>query len=228
MVFKVVKNTDRWIACELAPDVGHAFDHPQVFWRHVVVALRAHGAQDDAGVGMKTDRCANVGVIGNEFHHGANLGLAGGKWASANLFVFLAPERRKVAVQVQALDVSIGLDVDAIIVLQTSFRHDAVILAPKLARQTGCEQAWFIRVDFPAAVRVWDAHHQNAAITVHVFNGQAVNVRFVPRIGSSGRAYMARLVGHCQFCAIRVQARHQINHSRVEQFSHLCIFAILA
>ena len=46
MVFEVVKNTERRIARELAANVGHALDDPQIFGRHVGVALRAHGSQN--------------------------------------------------------------------------------------------------------------------------------------------------------------------------------------
>ena len=98
VVLEVVKNTDCRVACQLAANVGHALDDPQIFGGHVGVALCAHGPQNDAGVGVKADRSANVGMLGNEVHHGAHLGLAGGVGASAQLLKFLAPKSGKVTV----------------------------------------------------------------------------------------------------------------------------------
>ena len=177
---------------------------------------------------MEADSCANVGMLGNEVHHGAHFGFAGGVRAGAYLLMFLTPESREVAIQIQAFNVSIGFDVDAVVMLQTAFGHHSVIFATKLTRQARCEQPWLIWIGFPTAMGIWNAHHQNATVAIHVFNGQAFNVGLVPWVGPSRRSNVPRFVCQGQFCAIWIQTGHQVNDTRVEQFCDASVFTVFA
>ena len=77
-------------------------------------------------------------------------------------------------------------------------------------------------------MRVGNAHHQNAAIAVHVFRGQTLDVRLIPRVGARRGSNVPGFVGHGQLGTIGVKARHQIDHTGVQQFGHLGILAIHA
>ena len=153
---------------------------------------------------VKADGRANVGVLGNEVHHGPYFRFAGGVGAGTHLFVFLAPEGWKVAVQIQTFDIAIGFDVDTVIVLQTALGHHAVVLAAKLARKSGREQSWLVWIDLPTTMGIWNSHHQNATIAVHVLNAEAFNVGLVPWVGPCRRTNVPGFVCHGQFSAIRV------------------------
>jgi hypothetical protein len=217
VVLEVVEGADRRVAGEPGADVGQALDHPQVFGRHVVVGHGAHGPQDHARMRVEADRRADVGVLDDEVDHGPHFGLARGVGAGAELFVFLAPEGREVAVQVQALAVAVHLDLQAVEVDEGALGHHPVVGAAELARLARDHQPRLVGVALPGAVRVGHAHLQHAAVAVDVLDRQAVHRLLVERIGPGGRADEARLVGQRQLGAVGVQARAEVDHPGVEQ-----------
>ena len=217
VVLEVVPDAHGRVARELGADVRHALVHPQVFGRHVVVALHAHGPQDDAAVGVKADRRANVRVVGDEVHHGAHFGLAGGIGARAHLLELLPPVGGEVAVEVETFAVGVGADLQSVEVLQRAFGDQPVVLATEFTRLARHHHARVALVLLVGAVRVGHAHLQHAAVAVDVFHRQAFYRLFVVGVVARAAANMARLVGQRQLGAVGVQARHHVDHARVQQ-----------
>ena len=125
VVLEVVPDADRRVAGELRADLAEALDRPQVLRDHVVVALGPHRPQDHAAVGVIADRRADVLVRDDEVDHRLDLGLAGRIVAGADLLVLLAPARGEVAVEVEAFEVGVDLDRQAVVVPGSAPRASA-------------------------------------------------------------------------------------------------------
>ena len=177
-------------------------------------------------MGVKAHRCADVGVAGDEVDHRAHLGLAGRVWTGAGLLELLPPHRREVAVQVQALEVGVDLDLQAVVIRQRAFGHHAPVVATELAGLARDHQPGVLRVALPATVRVGQAHVQHPAVAVDVLGGQALDRRLVVGVRPGRRADMARLVGQRQLGAVRVEPRAEVDHPGVEQLGDAGVAAV--
>ena len=173
------------------------------------------------------DRRADVLVGDDEVDHRLHLGLAGRVVAGADLLVLLAPARREVAVEVEALEVGVDLDRQAVVVLDQPLGHQAVVLAAELARLARDHQARVLLALLPRAVRIGDAHEEDAAVAVDVLGGEALDRLLVERIAPRRRADVARPVGERELGAVGVQARAEIDRARVEQLRDVGIAAVL-
>jgi len=228
VVLELMPNADGRVAAGGRAQGAEAFVVPQVFGNHVVVTLRTHGTQDHAAVGVITDGRADVGVAGDEVHHGAHFRLAGGVGACAKLLKLLPPTGGEVAVQVQAFGVGVDVYGEAVVLLDAAFRHQAEVLAAKLAGLARHHQAGIAGVFLVRAVRIRYAHEEHATVAVHVFDRQAFDRRFLERVAPRAGADVARLVGQRQLGPVGVQARADVDHAGVEQVGDLRINAVLA
>ena len=125
-----------------------------------------------------------------------HLGLAGRIVAGADLLVLLAPARREVAVEVEPFEVGVDLDRQAVVVPDQRPRASAGSTRrrtrPARARPSGAGPS---RALLPRAVRIGDAHVEDAAVAVDVLGGEAVDRLLVERVAPRRRADVARPVG---------------------------------
>mmetsp|Transcript_15759 Transcript_15759/g.43575 ORF Transcript_15759/g.43575 Transcript_15759/m.43575 type:complete len:491 (-) Transcript_15759:12-1484(-) len=217
VVAEVLVDADGRVAAVLFAQGRELLEQPQVLGRHVLVAAGAAGAQDDAAVGVEADRRADVGMLGDEVHHRAHLGFAGGVGPGAELLELLAPIGGEVAVQVQAFAVGVDLEGQPVMLLDKALGDQAVVLAAELAGLARHHQPRVGGVLLVAAMGVGHAHRQDAAVAVDVLDGQAVDRFLGVGVGACRAADMARPVGQGQLGAVGVQARHQVNGAAVEQ-----------
>ncbi len=172
------------------------------------------------------DRRADVRMRDDEVHHCAHLRLAGRVGASAELLVFLAPVAGEVAVQIQALAVLVDLDGQAVVMLDEAFGDQAVVLAAELARLTRHHQARVAAMLLVAAMRIGNSDCEDTTVSVHIFDGQAIDRLFIMRVRPRAGADVARPVGQRQLGPIGVQARHHVDHTGVQQMRDLRVAAV--
>ena len=79
----------------------------------------------------------------------------------------------------------------------------------------------------PQAVRIGNAHLQDAAVAVDVLDGEPLDLLVVPRIGTRARAHPFRLVGERPFGAVRIDPRTDVERAGVERARHVRILAVL-
>ena len=162
----------------------------------------------------------------DEVDHRLDLGLAGRIVAGADLLVLLAPARREVAVQVEAFEVGIDLDRQAVVVPDQALGHQPVVLAAELAGLARDHKARILLALLPSAVRIGDAHEEDPAVAVDVLGGQALDRLLVEWITARRRADVARPVGERELGAVGIEARAQIDRARVEQLRDLGVGAV--
>ena len=83
------------------------------------------------------------------------------------------------------------------------------------------------RMVLPQAVRIGDAHLQDAAVAVDVLDGEALDLLLVVRIRPRARADPFRLVGERPFGAVRIDPRAEVERARVERARDVGILAVL-
>ena len=226
VVAELMPDAGRRVAGVLGAERAEAFEGPQVLGHHVVVAHRAHRPQDHTAVGVVADGGADVRVLQDEVDHRLDLGLARRIVAGAELLEFLPPEGREIAVQVQPLGVRVQPHREAVVVLQRALGHQAVVVAAEFTRLARHHQARLGGVLLVAAVRVGDAHRQDAAVAVDILRRQAVDRLLIERIAPRARADVARPVAQRELGAVGVQARTQVDSARVEQVGDLWVAAV--
>ena len=175
VVAELLVGADGRVAGQLGALGALRLEHPQVFGRHVHIGVAGKRPQQHAAPGVKGHAAGDVAVPRDEVHHRTHLGLRGGVRAGAQLLELLAPLRRKIAVQVQTLDVVVDLGAEGILVAQQPLRQDAVIGASHLGRLARHHQARLLGVALPVAVGVRNAHGQNATIAIHIASVQALD-----------------------------------------------------
>ena len=79
----------------------------------------------------------------------------------------------------------------------------------------------------PEPVRVGDAHLQNAAVAVDVFDGKTFDLLVFPRPRAGARSHPFRIVGERPFGAVRIDPRTDVERTRVERARHVGVLAVL-
>ena len=126
------------------------------------------------------------GCADEKFDDRTHFRFGRGKRSGAELFEFLAPICREVAIQVEALRIAGDTrdgNADAVVVFDSSFgKHPEIFTARRIGRRAAHQQTRLLRMLFPRTVRIGDTHLQNSAVTVEVFCDQPIDRIFVKRI----------------------------------------------
>ena len=180
---------------------------------------------------MDAGTAADVRMRREKFDDRTHFRLRRRKGPGAELFEFLAPVGREVAIQVEALRVAGDTghrDVDAVEVFDAPFgEHAKVFTARSVGRRTSHQKARLLWMLLPRAVRIGDPHLQDPAVTVEVFRDQPVERIFVERIAPRRRAHVARVIAHRPFGAVGVDARANVERARIECARDVCVVAAL-
>ena len=231
VVLELVPDADRRIAGQFLALAAHGLVGPQVFGGQRVVGRMAERPQQHATERVQAGATAQVRMRGEELHHRAHLGLAGGEGAGAELLELLPPARRKVAVQIEALGVAIDAghrDRLAVVVGDAALGHHAVVVAAgRIERVASHHELRLRRMLLPRAVGVSHAHLQQAAVAVDILGQQALGRLLVVRIAACRRAHVARPVGHRPFGAVGVDARRHVQRAGVELARDLLVVAVV-
>ena len=228
VVAELFKGADGRVASELSALGALRLEHPQVFGRHIHIGMAGKRPQQHAAPGVEGDAAGDVGVPGDEIHHAAHLGLRGRVGPGAQLFKLLAPLRRKIAVQVQALGIAVDLDHEAIVITHRALGQEAVIGATHLGWLARHHQAWLVWVALPVAVGVRNPHRQNAAVTIHIAGVQALHRLLVVGIGPGRRADDFGRVLHGPLGTVRVHAGANVESPGVQAAGDGLTLAVVA
>ncbi len=159
---------------------------------------------------------------------GADLGLGGRVWSGALLLEFLAPARRKIPVEIEPLQRALDFQRKTIVAVIAALGHDPVVGSPGLGRVTPHHQAWLLRMRFPQAVGIGNAHLQDAPVAVDVLDDEAIRLLFVERIRTRRRTHPFRPVRKRPFRAVGIDPRANVESPRVERARHLGIRTVLS
>ncbi len=125
-----------------------------------------------------------------------------------------SPPCREVPVHVQAFGRCRRGHREPVVVLDQTLPLAPVALCAGRHAAVGrnCdEQSRLVRVGRPGAVRVGDAHLEDAAVTIDVLDGEARPLmRVGVRPGANAGTSPARAVGHRPLRSVRIDARHHI------------------
>jgi hypothetical protein len=175
VVLEVVVHAHRGIPRELCRLLADDLEHAQVERRQVVVGVGAVRPQVHAGVRVVLDERAHVRPVDQALHDGADLRLRCGIRAGAVLLAFGAPLDRVVAVHVEPGERGRRLDGDSVEVLDLPLGEEPVVRAgAAFDGVSRHEQAVVGRRRLPRAVRVFDPHHEDAPVAVHVLRDEPV------------------------------------------------------
>ena len=227
VIFELVEHADRRIAGQLLALLALRLEHPQILRRHFVVGLGTEGPQQHAAPGVKEQAAANIAMAVDELHTGAHFRLAGREITGTQLLAFAAPFFREIAVEIEAGFRARDRQIEAVVVLDATFGHDAEIFATGFHRIATHHQARLGGMLFPWAVGIRDAHHQDAAIAVDIFGLQPLNRILVVGVRACRGADVFRFVGHRPLGTVRVHARDHVQRARVEQARDVVLLAVI-
>src|SRR5438067_179053 len=134
-------------------------------------------------------------MAGDEGDEGADFRLAGRERTGAVLFVLLSPMSGEVAIQIEAFLVRLNVNRRAVVVFQSSFREQAIILAAGLGWITSDQKSGFVGMRLPGSIRIRYPHLQESAISVDILSLQAFQRLLVVGIGPRRRAEESRFIG---------------------------------
>jgi hypothetical protein len=195
----------------------------------VIVVVAAVRPQVDARERVVRDVAGDVRSRDDRLHVRARLGLREREGPGAELLPLRLPLDREVAIQVEAFERRRDLDLDAVVVPDPALPQHPVERA--VLRALVCvarrHHPRIIRVRLPGAVRVLDAHHQDAPVAVDVLFVEAV-LLVEPRIRAQARADEVRLVREGCLGTVHGQPRHDVERAGVEAARDLRVGAVTA
>src|SRR4051794_5226368 len=107
-------------------------------------------------------------MLDDELDHRPHFRFRRRERACPELLELLPPVRREIAVEIEAMLRLLDAQREAVPRLDGAFRNDAVVRAAGLDRIAADHELRLLRMRLPQAVRIGDAHLQNASVTVDI------------------------------------------------------------
>ncbi len=227
VVAKIVMDGNGRIAGQLGALLPDGLVNPQVFGRHRVVGLVVEGTQQHAAPRMEGGAAGDVRVARDEVDDGTDFRLRRGIRAGAHLLEFLAPGPGKITIQIKPLRAFLDAQREAVVTVDAALGQQPVVGPAGLHGIAADQQPGLLRVRFPQSVGIGDAHLQDAAVAVHVLDGQPFDVFFVVGVRPRAGPDPFRLVGQRPLGAVRIDARAYVERARVEHARHVGVLAVL-